>query len=129
MNSMRVHGTGPVRPNVHRRFVMDHKQFEAEVPTFLDDRLSNEELADFLEHYDECAACRDELSIQYLVRAGLPKLETGETFHLQKELDSCLRAARERLHRRKRLRSSAYILEVITLLSCMAAIVITAVFI
>ncbi|MCI6756074.1 MAG: zf-HC2 domain-containing protein [Lachnospiraceae bacterium] len=93
---------------------MDHKTFEKLIPDFLQDRLDNNTEKAFLEHYDHCRSCREELSIQFLVYAGLPKLETGETFHLQNELNERIEQARETNLHRKRLGSAAVVLEILT---------------
>ena len=94
---------------------MDHKTFEKLIPDFLRDRLDNRTEREFLDHYDHCRSCREELSIQFLVYAGLPKLETGETFHLQNELSGRIEQARETNLRRRRLGSAAVVLEILTL--------------
>ena len=106
---------------------MDCKSFEKMIPDFLEDRLSNRKLDEFLTHMDSCDDCREELSIQFLVFAGMPRLETGETFHLQRELSAAVESARTRLHRRIMLEVDAYALEVLALLG-VAAVVLTAVF-
>lgn len=93
---------------------MDHKTFEKLIPAFLKDTLDNNTERDFLEHYENCKSCREELSIQYLVYAGLPKLETGETFHLQNELNEKIEDARETNLRRRHLAAVAYALEILT---------------
>ena len=100
-----------------------HKQFEKQIPLFLEDRLANRALEAFLRHLDSCGSCQDELSIQFLVFAGMPKLETGETFNLQKELDADIQTERGRLRRREHLGAAAFILEVITLAAMVMAAV------
>lgn len=85
------------------------------IPDFLTDSLSVPDLSDFLAHLDECPACQEELSTQYLLYEGLTRLETGGTFDLEKELEEVKRAARKRLARRQRLFSIAAALEIVTL--------------
>ena len=46
---------------------MDCKEFRGLIRAFLDDSLDEFRLAEFLDHYDECEDCRDELRIQYLI--------------------------------------------------------------
>ncbi len=106
-----------------RRKEYTHKQFENEIPEFLEDRLTNRALERFLQHMDSCDACRDELSTQYLVDRGLPRLETGETFNLGKELGSYVALERKRLRKRVQLGKTAYLLEIVTLLAALAAII------
>ncbi|WP_165443966.1 zf-HC2 domain-containing protein [Lachnoclostridium sp. Marseille-P6806] len=93
------------------------KRFEELIPAFLEDRLNDAAAEDFLSHFDSCRSCREELSIQYLVYAGLPKLETGETFHLNRELAETITAARERILRRKKLGFCAYSMEILTIVA------------
>lgn len=98
-----------------------HKDFEREIPAFLSDLLPNKELDRFLTHLSGCPSCEDELSIQYLVYAGMPKLETGETFNLQKELADYVELETRRLHRRRELSAAAALLELGAILATAAA--------
>jgi hypothetical protein len=82
------------------------------IPEFLDDDLDNQELASFLEHVDKCPECKEELTIQFLVRVGMQRLEDGNTFNLTKELDKELSDARKKMHARKSLVLLSYILEI-----------------
>jgi hypothetical protein len=100
------------------------KSFEKKIPDFMADCLENEDLEAFLDHLEECESCRDELSIQYLVDTGMDRLEKGEAFHLQKDLNAFIYAEQERLGRRKRLTIAAYGLEVITVFAFSASIVL-----
>lgn len=115
----------PFKGEKTRRNYLDHKTFENEIQDFLQDRLDNAHLSAFLQHFDTCQVCRDELYIQYLVKAGLPKLETGETFNLQKEVDSYISQERLHLFRRTRLRVYAFTLEIITLAAFGGAVAAT----
>ena len=86
--------------------------------------LPNRELDRFLSHLSGCSACEDELSIQYLVYAGMPKLETGETFNLQKELADYVELETQRLHRRRELGAAAVLLEAAAILATAAAFIL-----
>lgn len=101
---------------------LEHKSIEEEIPEFLEDRLNNERLDRFLTHLRECTSCRDELSIQYLVREGLPRIESGENFSLNEDLEAYVDLENRRLNRRLRLSFCAFALETITLLSISAEI-------
>lgn len=101
---------------------MDHKTIEGEIPAFLEDRLSNQRLDDFLTHLKGCASCRDELSIQYLVKEGLPRIETGANFSLNEDLDAYIDLENRRLNRRLRLAFCAFALEAMTLLAITAEV-------
>lgn len=107
---------------------MDCKTFEKLIPDFLDDTLDNRTVKEFLRHYDSCSSCREELSIQYLVREGLPKLETGETFHLKNELTQTMDNARMTNIRRRKLTYYAYSYEIVTFVTIAAFFIIMAVY-
>ena len=46
---------------------MDCKEFNSLIQDFLNDRLSEMKLSEFLGHIESCEDCRDELRIQYLI--------------------------------------------------------------
>lgn len=82
------------------------------IPQFLDDDLDNQDLADFLAHVEHCPECKEELTIQFLVRVGMQRLEDGNTFNLTKELEKELSDAKKKLHVRKYLVITSYALEI-----------------
>lgn len=92
--------------------MIECKQMEKLIPQFLDDDLDNQDLADFLNHIDNCPECKEELTIQFLVRVGMQRLEDGNTFNLVKELERELADAKKKMHRRKTLVLISYILEI-----------------
>ena len=53
---------------------MDCKEFNGLIHDFLNDRLNETELSEFLAHIESCDNCRDELRIQYLIYEGLERL-------------------------------------------------------
>jgi hypothetical protein len=76
---------------------MDCKEFEKMIPNFINRRLDYFELKAFKEHFDSCANCKEELVIQFLVTEGIQRLEDGDAFDLQKELDVRIADAERRL--------------------------------
>ena len=92
--------------------MIECKQMEKLIPQFLDDDLDNQDLADFLDHIDNCPECQEELTIQFLVRVGMQRLEDGNTFNLVKELDRELAEAKKKMHRRQTLVLISYVLEI-----------------
>lgn len=82
------------------------------IPQFLDDDLDNQDLSDFLDHIDSCPECKEELTIQFLVRVGMQRLEDGNTFNLVQELERELADAKRKMHRRKTLVLVSYVLEI-----------------
>ncbi len=93
---------------------MDHKEFNSLIQDFLHDRLDEVKLTQFLEHYDECEDCRDELRTQYLIYEGLERLEAGGTFDVDKDLVHLLELQRKRLSSRRGIKMAAIASEIIT---------------
>ncbi|MDE6318231.1 MAG: zf-HC2 domain-containing protein, partial [Lachnospiraceae bacterium] len=54
---------------------MNCKEAEKMIPSFLNGELDGYDLAEFVEHIEECPECKEELSIQFLVAEGLEQLE------------------------------------------------------
>lgn len=91
---------------------MSCKDAEKLIPLFLDDDLDNHDLSAFLDHIDSCPECKEELTIQFLVKVGMRRLEDGNTFNLASELESMLRDARRKLRYRKSLLYISFALEI-----------------
>lgn len=97
--------------------------FVRKIPEFFEDRLTEPQLADFLAHYDTCGDCREELTIQFLIREGLARLESGQPFNLQRELDEFVQEERRHLIRRRRLSRTAFAVEFLTIAAFAAAVI------
>ncbi len=82
------------------------------IPEFLDDDLDNQELAEFLGHIDACPECKEELTIQFLVKVGMQRLEDGNTFNLSRELDILLSESKKKLSARRYLVLLSFSLEI-----------------
>lgn len=94
---------------------MDCKEFEKDIPDFMQDRLDNRTLRKFLAHMDNCSGCKEEFSIHFVIHRGVERLETGETFNLGEEMKLELEKAQKALKRRTRLSVCAYTTEIIAL--------------
>ena len=79
----------------------EHRLFISDIPAFFDDSLGDPELRNFLQHYDSCSECRDEVSIHYLIHEGLARVESGTAFNCEREMNEYLDAERTRLLRRE----------------------------
>ena len=66
--------------------LMNCKEFEKLIPSFIHDNMKEELLPDFVDHVRHCKECEEELAIQYLTTEGLNRLEKGASFSLDKEL-------------------------------------------
>jgi len=66
---------------------MDCKEVQKNIAAFLNGELQSKDAERFLNHIESCEECKEELSIQYLVREGTARLEGGGSFDLSKDLD------------------------------------------
>ncbi|MBR1931412.1 MAG: zf-HC2 domain-containing protein [Lachnospiraceae bacterium] len=90
---------------------MDCKEFERLIPEFIDREMDFQTLNKFNEHMKKCDNCREELVIQFLVTEGMQRLEEGDSFDLQRELDERLQEARKTIRRRNGFLYTTAILE------------------
>ncbi len=74
---------------------MDCKEYEKKIADYIEQKMDFQDLKLFDAHTRSCENCREELEIQFLVRAGMARLEDGDSFDLQKELE-------ERMHNAER---------------------------
>ncbi len=79
---------------------MDCKEFMRLIPIWLDGKLDGKRGVRFLEHMSSCSDCNEELHIQYLVKEGTARLESGGNFNLDKELSDKVTAYRKKLGRK-----------------------------
>ena len=70
---------------------MDCKSIEKLIPKFIKNECTPKEETMFLEHIKECAECKEELTIEFLLAEGLNRLESGESFDLNAELEKRLK--------------------------------------
>ena len=80
---------------------MECKKAVKMIKRFMDDDLSIDEMRDFIEHIENCEECKEELTIEFLVSEGLKRLEGGNVFDLNKELNSRLSTSRRDLKMRE----------------------------
>ena len=94
---------------------MDCKEFNGLIQDFLNDRLDEMKLSEFLSHIEECEVCRDELRIQYLIYEGLERLESGDTFDVDRDLADLMELERKRLRGRNAFKKTAIASEIFTI--------------
>ena len=102
---------------------MTCKEAEKLIPVFLEDDLDTDDLREFMEHIEECGECKEELSIQFLVKEGLSRLEAGSVFDLKNELEYRLGLEEHALKLRESLMWLSYLLDGLVVI---AAIVLVA---
>lgn len=105
---------------------MNCKEIEKLIPAFLEDELDTEDLHEFMEHIEKCNDCKEELSIQFLVSEGMARLETGNVFDLQNELEAQINNAEHNLKTRENMKWLLFMLEgfVVVLLITLIALLI-----
>ncbi len=101
---------------------MNCNEAEKLIPDFLKDNLDNQETIAFLEHVNQCASCREELTIQFLVSTGLKRLEDDGDFNLQEELNGKLREAGRQVRIRTGLQRVAVFLQFVVAAGAAAVI-------
>ena len=84
---------------------MDCKNIEKLIPKFIKNECTPKEEVFVLEHIKECPECKEELTIQLLLEEGLSRLESGESFDLNAELEKRLQAGKHKKKPRRRLLS------------------------
>ena len=102
---------------------MTCKAAEKLIPVFLEDDLDTDDLREFMEHIEECGECKEELSIQFLVKEGLSRLEAGSVFDLKNELEYRIGMEEHALKMRESLMWLSYLLDGLVVI---AAIVLVA---
>lgn len=76
---------------------MDCKEFEIMIPDFINRKLDYLALKRFSEHMSRCKSCKEELTIQFLVTEGIQRLEEGNAFDLQAELNQRMEETRKKI--------------------------------
>lgn len=82
---------------------MNCKDFEKNIPIFINSAMDYSELKAFVEHVNECAECREELDIQLLVSEGIARLDDGGALDLRYEMDKRMEVAMTSIHRHRTL--------------------------
>lgn len=102
---------------------MDCKEFEKEIPSFVNRKMDFLTLQKFNRHMAECEACREELSIQFLVMEGMQSLEDGDVFDLQDALSQHLLEARRKIRIHNACLKIGFVLEVLAALMAAGAVI------
>lgn len=77
---------------------MTCKETKAHIQAFINKEIGLRDVGEFLEHLDECASCRDELETEFLIKEGLTRLEAGEVFNFEKDLQNLLNSQQKRVN-------------------------------
>ena len=90
---------------------MKCKEFTGMVPAFLNDSLDDATLQEFLNHYDGCQGCREEVEIQYLIDRVFNDKRVDDGINLEKDLPEFISRERRQLTYRTKLVNAAFVLE------------------
>ena len=96
---------------------MNCKEFEARIPDFLDDKLNKKQAKEFFSHMQTCESCKEELRIQYLIKEGTLRLEDGDSFDLNKELDLKIEKTKKTIKKRTIANTVIYIMEAVAIVA------------
>lgn len=102
---------------------MNCKEFEKLIPLFIDRKMDFRMLKRFGEHMDCCPKCKEELDIQFLVKEGMQRLEEGDAFDLQNELEQRVAEAKRKVKMNYRFMRIGENLELLLVMLIAVAIV------
>ena len=102
---------------------MDCKEFEKLIPDYLAKKLDYPTLKRFYQHMENCRNCREELDIQFLVSEGMHRLEEGNAFDLQTELEQRLEETKKSMRIHSVFLHLGIVMEIVAL-GMIAAIVV-----
>ncbi len=98
---------------------MECKETQKLIKSYLNDELEGRTAEAFLRHIEQCEECKEELCIQYLVMEGRARLEDGNSFNLNKELELKIENSKKILKRRKIGTWVIYVLEFMAIIAIM----------
>lgn len=96
---------------------MKCKEFEKNIPIFINSTMDYSELKEFVDHVEKCPECREELDIQLLVSEGIARLNDGGALDLRYEMDKRMAGAMATIHRHRTLRILAGTLQLMAALA------------
>lgn len=95
----------------------DCRDCEKLIPDFLKQKMNYRVLKRFCTHAKECNDCHEELTIQFLVTEGMSRLEEGDAFDLNRELDKRMAEAYRKLSKTERFINAGAVIEILIMLS------------
>ena len=99
---------------------MECREIKKSIPGFFSDELEGKELTEFIAHISQCEECEEEVTIQYLATEGIVRLEKGQTFELDKELDTMIKKRLEGAKLKRRIHFVLGIVEIVSILAIIA---------
>lgn len=103
---------------------MDCKEVQRNITAFLEEELHGKSAETFLDHISQCTECKEELSIQYLVREGMVRLEEGGSFDLSKDLDIMIEQSYKSIKKQRLAAIAIYSMEFFAILAVVFILVL-----
>ena len=103
---------------------MDCKEVQRNITAFLDGELDGKSSEKFLDHISQCSECKEELSIQYLVKEGTARLEEGGSFDLSKDLDELIEHSYKTIKNQRLAAIIIYAMEFLAILAVVFILVL-----
>ena len=103
---------------------MDCKEVQRSITAFLDEELDGRSAERFLNHIEKCPECREELSIQYLVKEGMVRLEEGGSFDLGKDLKELISESYKKIKKQRIANACIYSMEVFAVIAVIFILVL-----
>ncbi len=94
---------------------MNCKEFEKQIPKFINRELDYFSLKQFCKHLEHCEECKEELTINVLLTEGMQRLEDGRAFDLNAEMRERLKEAKDRLVGKEKKASVGLALELLAI--------------
>lgn len=107
---------------------MDCKQAKELIKDYIEAEEEPDAFDKLYEHITNCADCRDEIEVMFLVKQGLKRLEDGEAFDLKKELDRKLQYSMKLFVLARRIRIIISIASLIILMILVGLLIDTFIF-
>ena len=90
---------------------MTCKDFSGMIPAFMKKELPDPQMRGFLAHYRQCAYCREELEIHYLIDKAFEQMEVGEEVNLSRDIPLFIEEQQKGMEHRTRVAIAAYVME------------------
>ena len=90
----------------------DCKEYEKLIPDFVDGKLEYFTLKRFCAHIKSCPDCKEELTIKFLISEGLQRLEEGDAFDLNRELDRRMAEAEKKIRKNDEFLKAGVVAEI-----------------
>lgn len=101
---------------------MDCRECEKLIPDFVDQKLEYMKLKRFCEHVKSCPDCKEELTIKFLISEGMLRLEEGDAFDLNHELDKRMVEARRNIRKNDRFLNAGTVIEMVSMVAVLSII-------